>query len=216
MLVAEGEVVVYEVAGGLRPRPAERRMSEEAPSVIGKAIGLTVAAAKQEQQGFRREVLDLVLQRVQVDRIGRARITNNGVSAEGEMAGRCNQAAAPVSKTVAIAFHWDRRLCHQTIWTLKIGETREVHVERYDHRHRLWKVEAEFAPDVDTHDVSISRFGGARSDEEFFGIVGGKGSPRAVRAALILGEGSAAGCTERPSLTLRVPFCAGLDYCAGF
>jgi len=114
-------------------------------------------------------VLDLVLQCVQVDRIGHARITNNGVSAEGETAGWCNQAAAPVSKTVAIAFHWDRRLRHQTIWTLKIGEPREVHVERYDHRHRLWKVEAEFAPDVDTHDVSISRFGGARCDEEFFG-----------------------------------------------
>ena len=108
MLVAEGEVVVYEVADGLRPRPAERRMSEEAPSLIGKAIGLTIAAAKQEQQGFRRQVLDLVLQLVQVDRIGYARITNNGVSAEGETARRCNEPAAPVSKTVAIAFHWDR------------------------------------------------------------------------------------------------------------
>jgi hypothetical protein len=39
---------VYEVADGLHPRPAERRMSEEAPSLIGKAIGLTVAAVKQE------------------------------------------------------------------------------------------------------------------------------------------------------------------------
>jgi hypothetical protein len=68
-------VVVHEVANGLHPRPAERRLSEEAPSLIGKAIGLTVAAAEQEQQGFRRQVLDLVLQRVQVDRIGRDRIT---------------------------------------------------------------------------------------------------------------------------------------------
>ena len=110
-----------------------------------------------------------MLQCVQVDRIGHARITNNGVSAEGETAGWCNQAAAPVSKTVTIAFQRDRRLRHRMIWTLEIGETREVHVERYNHRHRLWKVEAEFAPDVDTHDVSISRFGGARCDEEFFG-----------------------------------------------
>src|SRR6266436_1308953 len=77
-------------------------MSEEAPSLIGQAIGLTVAAAKQEQQGFRRQVLDLVLQRVQVDRIGHARITNNGVGAEDETARRCNEAAAPVSKTVTI------------------------------------------------------------------------------------------------------------------
>jgi hypothetical protein len=42
------------------------------------------------------------------------------------------------------------------IWTLEIGETREVHVERCNHWHRLWKVEAEFAPDMDTHDVSLS------------------------------------------------------------
>jgi hypothetical protein len=93
------------------------------PSLIGKAIGLTVATAKQEQQGFRRQVLDLVLQRVQVDRIGRTRITNNGVGAEGETAGRCNEAAASVSKTVTIAFHRDRGLRHQMIWTLEIGET---------------------------------------------------------------------------------------------
>jgi len=124
--------------------------------VIGKAIGLAVTAAKQEQQGFRRQVLDLVLQHGQVDRIEHGRITNNGISAEGETARRCNEAAAPVSKTVTIAFHGDRRLRHQMIWTLEIGETREVYVERYDHRHRLWKVEAEFAPDMDTHDVSVS------------------------------------------------------------
>jgi hypothetical protein len=93
VLVAEGDVVVYEVADGLHPRPAERRMSEEAPSLIGQAIGLTVAAAEQEQQGFRRQVLDLLLQRVQVDRIGHPRITNNGVSAEGETARRCGEAA---------------------------------------------------------------------------------------------------------------------------
>src|SRR5207249_1548040 len=49
VLVAEGDVVVHEVADGLHPRPAERRMSEEAPSLIGEAIGLTVAAAEQEQ-----------------------------------------------------------------------------------------------------------------------------------------------------------------------
>ena len=128
----------------------------------------------------------MVLQCVQVDRIGHARITNNGVSAEGETAGWCNQAAAPVSKTVAIAFHWDRRLRHQTIWTLKIGEPREVHVERYDHRHRLWKVEAEFAPDVDTHDVSISRFvvlppaAGTRSKRSRRHCAAEKGYERAV------------------------------------
>ena len=82
VLVAEGDVVVDEVADGLHPRPAERRMSEQAPRLVRKAIGLTVATPKQEQQGFRRQVLDLMLQSVQVGRIRHARITNNGVRAK--------------------------------------------------------------------------------------------------------------------------------------
>jgi hypothetical protein len=36
------------------------------------------------------------------------------------------------------------------IWTLEIGESREEYFERCNHRHRLWKVEAEFAPDMDS------------------------------------------------------------------
>src|SRR5947209_19179797 len=46
VLVAEGQVVVYEIADGLHPRPAERRMSEQAPRLVGKAIGLTVATTQ--------------------------------------------------------------------------------------------------------------------------------------------------------------------------
>jgi hypothetical protein len=67
-------------------------------------------------------VLDLVLQSVQVDRIGHAGITNNGVRAEAETTRRCNETAAPISKTVAIAFYWDRRIRHQMIRVLQIGE----------------------------------------------------------------------------------------------
>src|SRR5438552_18507016 len=47
VLVAEGQMVVYEIADGLHPRPAERRMSEQAPGLVGQAIGLAVAAAQQ-------------------------------------------------------------------------------------------------------------------------------------------------------------------------
>src|SRR5437016_3646065 len=46
VLVAEGQVVVYEIADGLHPRPAERRMSEQAPRLVGKAVGLTVATTQ--------------------------------------------------------------------------------------------------------------------------------------------------------------------------
>jgi hypothetical protein len=52
-------------------------------------------------------VLDLMLQSVQIDRIRHARITNNGVRAEAETTRRGNEPAAPICKTVAIAFYWD-------------------------------------------------------------------------------------------------------------
>jgi len=101
----------------------------------------------------------------------RAGMTERKWQKEGS--GQQKKAAAPVSKTVTIAFHRDRGLRHQMIWTLEIGETWEVHVERCNHWHRLWKVEAEFAPDMDTHDVSVSwdqrRFGGNEEDQVWLG-----------------------------------------------
>src|SRR5215471_9451024 len=72
------------------------------------------------------------------------------------MTRRCNEAAAPVSKTVAITFDRNRRVRHKMVWTLQIRDAREVHVQHCDHRRCLWKFEGEFTPDVDTHDVSIS------------------------------------------------------------
>src|SRR5208337_1059575 len=99
-------------------------------------------------------MLHLVLESVQVDRIGRARITNNGVSAEAEAPRGCYKATAPVSKAVTIAFHWDRRNCHQMIWTFQIGEAREVHVQHGDHRRYLREFEVDLTPDMDTHDDS--------------------------------------------------------------
>jgi hypothetical protein len=69
LFVAEGHMVVDEVTAGLHPRPAERRMSEEAPGMFREAIGLAVVAAEQELQDFRRQVLDLMLESIQVDRV---------------------------------------------------------------------------------------------------------------------------------------------------
>src|SRR3954451_25078000 len=156
VLVTEGHVGVYEVADRLHPRPAERRRSEQAPRLVGKPIRLTVAASKQEQQGVRRQVLDLVLQGVQFRRLRRARIANDRIRAETEAAGGCNEAAAPVSETIAIAFDRNRRRRHQVVRTLQVGEARKMHVQCHDHRCGLWKLEAELTADMDTHAGSLS------------------------------------------------------------
>lgn len=72
-------------------------MPEEAPSLVRQAIGLTVAAAGQELQGFRRQVPDLMLKSVQIDRIGCAGGANDRIGPEAEFSRGCNKAATPVS-----------------------------------------------------------------------------------------------------------------------
>ena len=49
MLVAERDVILDEVADRLHPRPARRRVAEQAPSLVGETIGLAVPAAEQKQ-----------------------------------------------------------------------------------------------------------------------------------------------------------------------
>jgi hypothetical protein len=87
-------------------------------------------------------VLYLVLQSVQIDRVRQARVTNNRVRAEAEMTTGRNEAIAPISKAVAVAFNGNRRVRYQIIWTLQVGDAREVHVQRCNHRRRLRKFEA--------------------------------------------------------------------------
>ncbi len=69
MLVTERYVILDEVADRLHPRPTRRRVGEQAPSLVGETIGLAVPAAEQKQYNFRRQVPNLVLQSVQIDRV---------------------------------------------------------------------------------------------------------------------------------------------------
>src|ERR1700733_8013241 len=107
--------------------------------------------AKQKQYSFRRQVLNLVLQSVQIDGVRHARVTNNRVCAEAEMTTGRDEATAPISKAVAVAFNGNRRVRYQVIWTLQFGNAREVHVQRCNHRRCLRKLETELATDMDTH-----------------------------------------------------------------
>ena len=87
-------------------------------------------------------MLNLVLQSVQVDRVRHARVTNNRVRAEAEMTAGRNEAIAPISEAVAVAFNGNLRVRYQIIRTLQFGNAREVHVQRCNHRRRLRKFEA--------------------------------------------------------------------------
>ena len=122
MLVAERQVVVHEVADGLHPWPAGRCVSEEAPGIVGQAIGFAVAAAEQEQQGLRRQVLHLVLESARIDRIGCSEAAHDSIDSEGELARRGNKTAAPVAEAVAITLYRNGGQRNQAIRILQIGE----------------------------------------------------------------------------------------------
>src|SRR4029077_2645848 len=94
VLIAEHYVIMHEVADSLHSWPTKRGASEEPPSLVGQSIGLAVTTTKQKQYDFCRQVLNLMLQSVQVDRVRHARVTNNGVGAEAEMTTGHNEAAA--------------------------------------------------------------------------------------------------------------------------
>src|SRR5258708_1533536 len=124
VLIAEDHVIVHEVANGLHPRPTQRRMREQAPSLVGQTVGLAIAAPEQVQHGFRRQRVDLMLQSVQLDRIRHAWIADNGIGAEAETTRGGDQTGAPISETVAIAFVGNRRVRRQLIRTLQVGAAR--------------------------------------------------------------------------------------------
>src|SRR6516225_5688772 len=97
-----------------------------------------------------------MLQSIEIDRVRHARVTNNGVRAKAEMPAGRNEATAPISQAVAVAFNRNRRGRYQIVWSLQFGDAREVHVQRENHRRCLRKFEAELATDMDTHEISDS------------------------------------------------------------
>jgi hypothetical protein len=88
-----------------------------------------------------------MLQSVQIDRVRHAH-TNNRVGAEAKMPAGRNEAAAPISEAVSVAFDGNRRVRYQIIWALQFRDAREVHVQRYNQGRCLPKFEAELATDM--------------------------------------------------------------------
>ena len=64
-----------------------------------------------------------------------------------------NEATAPISEAVAVAFNGNWRVRYQIIWTLQFGGAREVHIQHDNHGRRLRKFEAELATDADSHEI---------------------------------------------------------------
>ena len=72
-------MAVDEIADRLHPRPAGRRMSEQPPGFLRQTIGFAIAAAEQKLHHIVRQIRDLVLDGVQVDRVEGAGIVDHRI-----------------------------------------------------------------------------------------------------------------------------------------
>ena len=103
ILVVEGDVVMNVVADGLHARVPRSRAAEELPGRLRQQVGLAIAAAQQEYEGFFGQILHGVLPGVGHNFIRLAAIVDYAVGRQAEAARRRENAMALVSEGVAIA-----------------------------------------------------------------------------------------------------------------
>src|SRR5665213_2858615 len=98
--IAEADVVMHPVADGLYSAPACRRIVEEIPRDIGKAIDLAITAGKEERQYVGRQVLDRELDGVRVERVGLAEILDLRIVPKPHAPGGRDDAGTAVAESV--------------------------------------------------------------------------------------------------------------------
>jgi len=97
LLIVEADPVMDIVADRLDPRPAGRRLLEQPPRNVGEPVGLAIAAAKQIDQDFHRQVFQLVLLRLWGDNVWLAIVLHN------EVCGHCEPARRSADHVAEIA-----------------------------------------------------------------------------------------------------------------
>jgi hypothetical protein len=121
VLIAEGDVVMNEIADRLDPAPARHRVPEKVPRGLGKPIGLAVAAAQEKEQRLLGQVLDSVLLRRGDGRIGGATVPKHSARREADPAAGRHDPGAPIAETVAIARDGHHRVGAETVGKDDVG-----------------------------------------------------------------------------------------------
>ena len=156
VLVAEGDVAVHEVADRLDARPAEWRGAEQLPGGLG-ADGRSRSSGCPAGRPGPRPAGPAPRAARPTGRPASAvpGSLTIGVGAKPGRAGRRHQPAAPVAEAVAIGRDRQRRVGHQMVGALQVGDARVVHVQRQDHRRRLRAVVDDVEADADLHCILI-------------------------------------------------------------
>ena len=191
ILVAEIHDVVDVIADCLHTRPARRHIAEEAPGFVRQPIGLAIAAGEQELQRLGGKLLDRMLDGSRErPAIPFAGIVDDRIGQNLEMAGRREEAIAPIAETIAIAFERDTRARDDIIRLFEIGCARIMHIEHDDHRRRLREFKIEVATNFDAdHGTFLRERARAGKTQSKSHAGPGQTLGLALSSALTFGEG---------------------------
>jgi len=151
VLVAEGDMGMNEIADRLHARPARRCRAEAGPSRVHETIGLAVSAAQQEDQRVVRQFRDLVCARRRFDRVGQARIRDQRVRGNCELACRRHQSATEIAERIQISCHRQRGCDAKLVGLDHVARPRRVHVEHQHHRRAPGKLIDHFEAAANLH-----------------------------------------------------------------
>jgi hypothetical protein len=137
VLVAEIDLLIYEIADCLDARPARGRIFEQSPGQIQQSITVAETTREKEDEGLFRELLHRDLAGVRRHRIGQTGISHDSVGRHAHMPRGRNNPAAPIAKTIAVAGDRNRGADDDVIRRREIRNAREMDVEHRDQRSGL-------------------------------------------------------------------------------
>src|ERR1700720_1224249 len=103
ILIAERQMVADEIADCLNPVPAARSGPKQLPSDVTKLVGFAITAAERKNQRVVWQSFDRDLFGIELDRIGLAAILDDGVAANGQIAGGRDKPANMIAECVDIS-----------------------------------------------------------------------------------------------------------------
>lgn len=149
--VVEADMSVHEIADRLHAGPTGVRGLEQAPRLLRQKVGIAIPASLQKHEGLERQILNRVLPRAGHGGIRLARVAEDAIRRQAEVALRGHHPRAPVAEPVAVAFQRHTRLRYETVGTLQIAKARVVDVQHRNQWRRLREAVAQTAPDADAH-----------------------------------------------------------------
>ena len=101
-VVTECDVLMDPVADGLHSCPPRRGVTEQLPRNVGKSVDFAIPAGEQKLKSFSRQLFDRYLRSIPADRVGEARILDQGGTPEAQRTVRSHDSGANVPETVQV------------------------------------------------------------------------------------------------------------------